>query len=207
MKKQLMVMENGVKVAKEFSLEDVLVKFDAMISKTARELVDNPSLNLKLEFEDVKQELIIKVMHTFNRYDIAYGTCFSTVLVNDLYSMRSGIITDGHRQKRYAQHCATSTDSVISESNDGQAVTIGDTIQDETENVEAFVTNKELVQAINEFVTTDIEKDMLLVIINPKVSGRSLAEKWNMSPQGFNKKIKKFRTELQNYLAENGFGM
>lgn len=173
-KKTIKIMVDDEPCYQEFSLEEVLNKFDNMIKKFANQCVSKLDGYKEAtdEFEDYAQMGRIKLISIYEAYDLSKDACFSTILHTSLRNTMVDIIRGYEAQKRRAKATTSSLDESLVE--DG---TLGEVIADESFTTTDTYTLDE-VEELETFLKNNLSKDeiMYLTIALKKQVGRSNKE-------------------------------
>jgi RNA polymerase sigma factor (sigma-70 family) len=188
---------NGIE--KEMTFEEVVKKFTPLMNRTANIALGKIVYNAP-EKEDVMQELRYELWEAYKRYDgraafITYATYRLKLAINK-------IITPLFAQKRTNTYGQISANEML-ENGDGEVELI-DTLG---------VVDEELLSADFRALIVELEKNldsteklMLQTLISKKdFSVVELSKKLNMSRQGANKKLNKFKIKMAKLLQDSQY--
>lgn len=159
MRKLLKIMENGVPCYREISKDEMLTMFDGMFNQFAHECTRKLSGyhgNVD-EFEDHKQDAMIKASHIYDKYDISRNACFSKALHESFVNLLIDKLKEKEVQKRKCKNKMLYLNSTT-ESGDE----VGTFIVDERSAVEEAVNYDNKME---EFLIKNLTDEQILCLV------------------------------------------
>lgn len=187
MMKKIRNIKNNVVIVREMTVEDTFTEFKGLINT----YVKRASIAAPFEeIEDLRQQVLMTVVETFEEYNVEYGTAFSTLLTVNLRGMISTLKAYENAEKRskYLKiSMSLPTDS-------GEETTIEDGIGTEDESFEDVV-HSDLIRNMFMYLS-DEEKEMYVYMIDRNMSLTDYARMKGRTRQAMNYTHKKLMSKL-----------
>lgn len=187
MMKKIRNIKNNVVIVREMTVEDTFTEFKGLINT----YVKRASIAAPFEeIEDLRQQVLMTVVETFEEYNVEYGTAFSTLLTVNLRGMISTLKAYENAEKRskYLKiSMSLPTDS-------GEETTIEDAIGTEDESFEDVV-HSDLIRNMFMYLS-DEEKEMYIYMIDRNMSLTDYARMKGRTRQAMNYTHKKLMSKL-----------
>lgn len=200
--KQIYIMENGVKVLKELTYEDVHIMFTPLVEKNVREMNTNMFFNRYNE-EDARQESYLQLWHAYEKYDLSKGNCFTTYLFYRMARARDKFFQPSKAQKREGEGKEISLNKEVTVSGSDAAPTdeLQNLLVDNNDNCEETLDAKVLLEIIENAVKKDRDKSILPFILGSSdESVAEYAEAEGISKQAAHNRIRVLKAHLREVL-------
>lgn len=197
MKKGIIVIENGVKVQKESTLEECTSYFEGAIKKWANELyviVRNMSHNL-MEYDDFYSEGMLCMIELYYKYKPI--NTFNTALHKSLDNLKIDLIRKTNAKKRKTEQSVVSFDMELEDDECDLLQEVEGVID---ENFALMEFNEDIADAFAKL--TEEERKIANFLIDNESTKRVLAKELNISRPTLDSRITKVKDKVIDLLPE-----
>jgi len=201
--KKLYIMEDGKKVLKDLTYEEVHEMFIPLIEKNVHDMNKNMFFNRYNE-EDMRQEFFLQLWVAYDRYDSTTGNCFSTYLHHRMNRARDKVLQPTKAKKREDHGKEISLNKEVVTSEAESADELQDLLIDGSDSVESTYDGKELLSIIENALIKDKDKELLELILDRKKNAVvDYAEAKGITTQAAHSRIRVLKTHLQDIIKSS----
>lgn len=197
MKKEIIIVENGIKVTKEMTMEECVNSFEGAIKKWGNEcyvIVKDMSHNL-MEYGDFYSEGMICLIEVYKKYKPI--NTFNTVLHKSLDNLKIDLIRKTNAKKRKTEQSVVSFDMELE---DEECDLLQEIEGDIDENFSIMEFNEDMTDAMSKL--TEEERKILNFLLENESTKRVLAKELNISRPTLDSRIEKVRDKVMDLLPE-----
>lgn len=197
MKKEIIIIENGVKITKEMTIEECIENFEGAIKKWGNEcymIMDKMSHNL-MEYDDFYSEGMICLIEVYSKYKPI--NTFNTILHKSLDNLKIDLIRKTNAKKRKTEQSVVSFESEIED----EDVSLLHELEGDIDiNYELVEFNEDMTNAMAKL--TDEERKIFDFLIENESTKRVLAKQLNISRPTLDTRIERVRDKMIALLPE-----
>ena len=197
MKKEIIIVKNGIKVTKEMTMEECVNSFEGAIKKWGNEcyvIVKDMSHNL-MEYGDFYSEGMICLIEVYKKYKPI--NTFNTVLHKSLDNLKIDLIRKTNAKKRKTEQSVVSFDMELE---DEECDLLQEIEGDIDENFSIMEFNEDMTDAMSKL--TEEERKILNFLLENESTKRVLAKELNISRPTLDSRIEKVRDKVMDLLPE-----
>lgn len=197
MKKEVIIIENGIKTIKEMTIEECVQSFEGAIKKWGNEcyvIVKQMSHNL-MEYDDFYSEGMICLIEMFNKYKPI--NTFNTALHKSLDNLKIDLIRKSNSKKRKTYQSVVSFDMELEDED-------SDLLQEVEGDIDRNFLKVEFDEDIADAVAklTGEERKIFDFLMDNESTKRVLAKELNISRPTLDSRIERVRDKIMNLLPE-----